>query len=92
MARWKVTGSVKGMNGTILGLYGQSFGYRSTQEVVSDLLAGSHKYFVREGPHESEVRVVGDADEQKIMTTADVLSPNNLENLPPARSRTRKPR
>lgn len=89
MARWRVTGSVKGKNGTILGLFGPSFGYRSTLEVITDLLSGSHKYFVREGPYESEVRVVKNGDQETIMTTPDVLSPNNLENLPPSRHRTR---
>ena len=49
-------------------------------------VTGSHRYFVREGPYESEIRVVSDPDQQTIMTTLDVLSPNSLENLPPARS------
>lgn len=92
MARRKVTKAEKGRDGTILGVSGPSFGYRSTQEVVADILEGKHVYFVREGPYESAVRVVGEGDHPQIITTRDILSPNHLENLPPRPRRFRRVR
>jgi hypothetical protein len=85
MVRWKVTGTEKGRDGTIVGVSGPSLGYRSVREVIADLQSGKHQYYVREGPHESEVRVVGEGDDLRIQTTHDILSPNHLENLPPHR-------
>jgi len=82
MARLKTTASVKGKERAIAGLCGPSFGYRSAGEVIVDIRTGVHEYYVREGPYESKVRVVGEGDEQRLVTTRDVLSPNNLENLP----------
>lgn len=65
MARFKVTESARSREGRILGLYGPSFGYRTTKEVISDLLAGRHVYFVREGSYESEVRVIEEGEGER---------------------------
>ncbi len=81
MARRKVTGSGKGRGRRITGLCGPSFGYRSAEDVIADIQASVHKYYVREGPYESKVRVVGEGDEQRLVSTQDILSRNNLENL-----------
>ena len=82
MARRKVTGSAKGKGRRVTGLCGPSFGYCSAEEVIADIHARVHEYFVREGPYESKVRVAGEGDEQRLVSTQDVLSRNNLENLP----------
>ena len=82
MARRKVTGSGKGKGRRITGLCGPSFGYRSAGEVISDIQASAHEYYVREGPYESKVRVAGIGEEQRLVSNEDVLSRNNLENLP----------
>ena len=82
MARRKVTGSAKGKGRIITGLCGPSFGYLSAEEVISDIRAGTHEYFVREGSHESKVKVVGESEDQWLVSTRDLLSRNNLENLP----------
>ena len=81
MARFKVTESARSREGRILGLYGPSFGYRTTKEVISDLLAGRHVYFVREGSYESQVRVIEEGEGRTIVSTRDIVSPNNLQNL-----------
>ena len=82
MARRKVTGSAKGKGRTINGLCGPSFGYLSAEEVIAEIRAGTHEYFVREGSHESRVRVVREGEDQRLVSTRDLLSRNNLENLP----------
>jgi hypothetical protein len=83
MARRKVTRAEKARDGTVLGISGPSFGYSPTRDVIADILAGRHVYFVREGPYESTVRVVGDGSNRHLVTTHDILSPNHLDNLPP---------
>ena len=82
MARRKVTRSEKGRGRRITGLCGPSFRYRSAQEVIADIEKNVHQYYVREGPHESEVVVVGKGTEQRLVSTTDILSRNNLQNLP----------
>ena len=81
MAKRKVTGSMKGKGRRIIGLSGPSFGYRSAEEVIADIRTRAHEYYVREGSHESKIRVVGEGDEQRLVSTQDILSRNNLENL-----------
>lgn len=60
---------VKDTNGNIRGLNSPSFGYYPTQSEVTS--TSSTRVLI-----ESEVRLVGHAQEETIMTTADVLSPN----------------
>jgi hypothetical protein len=90
MARRKVTESMKGRGGRITGLCGPSFGFRSAEDVIADILGGFHEYYVREGPYESKVRVISEGEEQRLVSTQDLLSPNNLENLPPLRKARRR--
>lgn len=85
MARRKVTARRMGKDRIIIGLSGPSFGDISAQEVIEDIQSGAHTYYVREGPYESQVRVAGEGDERRLVSTSDLLSPNNLENLPPIR-------
>jgi hypothetical protein len=82
MARLRVTHSQKGRGGRITGLYGPRFGFRPTAEIVRHLSDQSHQYFVREGPWEDEVKVSPELGEGFLLTTRDVLSRNNLRNLP----------
>ncbi|MCJ7627581.1 MAG: hypothetical protein MUO50_04235 [Longimicrobiales bacterium] len=65
-----------------MGLSGPSFGFRFAEDVIADVQGGLYEYYVRQGPYESKVRVIGDGDHQRLVTTQDVLSRNNLENLP----------
>ncbi len=82
MVRRKVTGSEKGRRREITGLYGPSFGYRSAKDVIEDIEQHGHQYFVREGSYEADVLVVRDGTKQRLESTRDVLSMNNLQNLP----------
>jgi len=83
MPRVKVTRSRKAKGGRmILGLYGSSIGYQTAKEVINRIRDGSTKYYVREGSWEADVRVVEDDGAFKLVSTRDVLSRNNLENLP----------
>ncbi len=83
MARLKVTKSEKGPGGSIIGLFGPTFGYRMLSDIVADIEVGEHTYCVREASYESVVRVIHDGeDELHIRSTWDVLSRNNLSNLP----------
>ena len=83
MPRVKVTHSRKAKKGAhIVGLFGQSIGYETAEEVVSRIREGAARYYVREGSWEADVRVVEDGGLAKLVTTNDVLSRNNLANLP----------
>ncbi len=82
MARRKVTHSQKKAGRYITGLCGPSFGFRSTKEVILDIKESRHTYFVREGPFETEVKVVSGEGGLDLVSTRDVLSRNNLLNLP----------
>jgi hypothetical protein len=82
MARRKVTTSRKAKGRRIVGLAGPSFDYRSAEAVIEDIRKGVHTYYVREASHESTVRVVDDGEEPRLLSTRDILSRNNLENLP----------
>ena len=83
MPRLKVTGSRKARGGTkIVGLYGPSIGYQTSEEVISQIRTGATRYYVREGSWEEDVRVVEDDGLFKLVSTKDVLSPNHLANLP----------
>jgi len=92
MPRWKITQSDRGKVGEILAVYGPSRGYLTTPEVIADIESGAHSYYVKEGPYESEVRVVGEGTSKTITTTRDILPPNHLHNLLPASSRFRRSR
>lgn len=81
MARRKVTGCRWGRGGEILGLFGPSFGYRSKEDILDDLLSGREQYYVREAPHESELRVVETDGGMELRTTSNPLSHNHLKNL-----------
>ncbi len=76
-----MTGSAKGKGHRITGLFGPSFGFRPVRDVIFDIQTGTHTYYVREGSFESVVRVVGQSGERRIVTTLDLLSWNNLENV-----------
>jgi len=82
MARLRVTHSQKGRGRRITGLYGPRFGFRLTREVVGHLQDQSHRYYVREGDWEDEVKVVEEGDKARLLTTRDVFSRNHLLNLP----------
>jgi hypothetical protein len=82
VARRKVTHSQKKAGRYITGLCGPSFGFRSTKEVILDIKESRHTYFVREGPFETEVKVVSGEGGLDLVSTRDVLSRNNLLNLP----------
>lgn len=82
MARRKVTHAQKGPSGKITGVGGPSFGFLPAQVVAEGIQSGSHTYFVREAPFETEVRVVEEEGQMLLVSTKDVLSRNNLQNLP----------
>ena len=83
MPRVKVTRSRKVKGGRlIVGLYGPSMGFQPVDEVIRNIQQGSIRYFVREGSWEEDVRVVDDGGGFVLVTTKNVFSPNNLENLP----------
>lgn len=90
MPRWKITRSDLGKRGEVLAVYGPSRGYLTTPEVVADIESRTHSYYVKEGPYESEVRVVGEGSDKTIITTRDIFSPNHLHNLLPATNRSRR--
>jgi len=82
MARRRVTLARKGPGGTITAVGGPSFGFQTAQVVVEEIQSGSHTYFVREGPFETDVKVVEEGGQMALVSTRDVLSRNNLQNLP----------
>ena len=83
MRRLKVTRSRKTKGGKEAGgLYGPSFGYQPLEEVIRRIRAGTDRYYVREGSWEADVRVVEDESGSYLVSTRDVLSRNNLANLP----------
>jgi len=82
MARLRVTHSQKGRGRRITGLYGPGFGFRPAEEIAQHLQDQSHRYYVREGGWEDEVKVVGEGDKARLLTTRDVVSRNHLLNLP----------
>ncbi len=82
MARLKVTHSQKAGGGRITGLYGPGFGFRPTEEVARHILDRTHQYYVREGSWAADLKVEVRDQEVVLKTTNDVLSPNNLQNLP----------
>jgi hypothetical protein len=82
VARRKVTHSQKKAGRYITGLCGPSFGFRSSREVIADIKESRHTYFVREGPFETEVKVGTGGGGLELISTKDVLSRNNLLNLP----------
>jgi hypothetical protein len=62
-------------------LFGPSFRYRSKEDVLEDLLSGRERYYVREAPHESDVRVIEKEGRMELATTSNPLSHNHLQNL-----------
>ena len=83
MPRAKVTRSRKAKGGRlILGLYGPSIGFQPVEEVIGNIRRGAVGYYVRAGSWETDVRVAEENGAFVLVTTKDVLSPNNLENLP----------
>ena len=82
MSRRRVTHSQKGRDGHIYGLYGPSFGFLSMSEIAADIRNDRHRYYVREGPHESEIHVFEDEDGEALVSTRNPLSPNHLLALP----------
>lgn len=87
MPRWKITQSDRGKEGEIVAVYGPSRGYLTTPDVIADIESGTHSYYVKAGPYESEVRVVEAGTGKTITTMTDIFSPNHLHNLPPATNR-----
>ena len=82
MTKRRVTASRKGRHGEITGLEGPSFGFLSAKEIIEDLRVGKHTYFGREASYESAVWLSGGEGEETLVSTRDVLSRNNLNNLP----------
>jgi len=82
MTRRRVTHARKGPGGRILGLGGPSFGFLSAEAVAEIIRRGADTYYVREAPFESEVRVVEEGGKVVLVSTSDVISRNNLLNLP----------
>jgi len=82
MPRRRVTASRKGKAGEITALAGPSFGFLSAAEVIQDLREGTYSYYVREASYESSIWLSGEEGEEVLISTRDVLSRNNLENLP----------
>lgn len=80
--RWKVTSVERGPGRLIAGLYGPAFGYRTAMQVIGDIELGEHSYYVRAASYESEIHVVQRRAEKHLASTCDVLSRNNLLNLP----------
>ncbi len=83
MARVRITRTRKTKGARrIVGLYGPSIGYQSAEEVAVAIRNGCAHYFVRAGSWEAEVRVVEAEVGMRLISTEDVLSRNNLLNLP----------
>ena len=83
MRRLKVTGSRKAWGGTgIVGLCGPTLRYQPMEEVIAHIREGSTQYYVREGSWEADVRVEEEEGGARLVSTRDVLSRNNLLNLP----------
>ena len=61
---------------------GPSFGFLSAEAVAEIIRRGADTYYVREAPFESEVRVVEEGGKVVLVSTSDVISRNNLLNLP----------
>ncbi len=77
----KVTAAKRDRKGNIVALCnsGQSWSPRRTQDVLKDIRAGRKSYYVQELPNRVYVRALsGD----RLETTADAASSNNLQNLP----------
>ena len=68
--------------GRITGLGGCSFGFLLAEDVIADIREGQDKYSVRERPFETEVKAVEKRDRLRLISTKEVLSRNNLWNLP----------
>jgi len=83
MPRVKVTRSRKADGGrSIVGLFRPSMGYQTAEEVIARIREGVGRYYVREGPWEADVRAVDESGVVRLVSTTDVLSRNNLSNLP----------
>ena len=83
MPRVKVTRTRKAKGGRrIVGLYGPSIGFQPAEEVVNRIRSGGGRFYVREGSWEEEIRVVEIEGAVSLVSTLDVLSKNNLLNLP----------
>jgi hypothetical protein len=82
MPNRRVTHTEKSPRGVITGLCGPSFGYRSLVDVIADIEVGSDRFYVREAPFETRIRVVRESTEPRLVSTSDILSRNNLSNLP----------
>lgn len=82
MALRRVTQSQKGRDRRIHGLYGPSFGFLPLAEIVEDIRIGRHRYYVRQRPHNSKIRIVQNGDESVLESTRNPLFPSQLLNLP----------
>ncbi len=82
MARLKVTRATRGPGRVIAGVWGPSFDYRTAAEVIEHIEGGTNQYYVRAASHETGVRVVERDGVKQLVSTRDILSRNNLQNLP----------
>ena len=83
MPRVRITRTRKTCGGRrVIGVFGPTVGYQSAGEVAEALRDGTIRYYVREGAWEADVRVAEDEEGMRLVSTEDLLSQNNLMNLP----------
>lgn len=77
----RVTATKKDASGKITALCnaGQSWSPRRTADVIKDIQNAKKSYYVEEGPRRAYLRVVS---HDRLQTTDDTTSKNNLESLP----------
>ena len=61
---------------------GESWSPRGKADAISDIEAGTHRYYVQEAGDVAWVRVIDGPSGKYLRTTADSSSNNNLDNLP----------
>lgn len=69
---------------TTLCYHGQPWSPRTVEEVIDDIDAGLHRYFVQENGVRMDVTVIRDRQGVRLRTTGDPKSLNHLGNLPDA--------
>ena len=63
-------------------MFGPTVGYQSAREVAEAMGDGAIRYYLREEAWEADVRVAEDEEGMRLVSTEDLLSQNNLMNLP----------
>ena len=84
MADRRVTKSGKDKDGDITSLCNPTgtWSPRRKADAIADIDSKSHRYYVNEAGHETDVRVITRDGKKHLQTTADKTSRNNLDNLP----------